>query len=337
MKKKTKPPLRCFVSLHIMANRQVVGWPRFAWFLEESELTERVQSTPVDVTLLAKHRGKNFNVRLRAIKDGAGLVKSEQPLEVGSRLILHSSNPLAKRSVVQLFVSVVKHYEKQRAFALRWDKLVSPSGTGALTEFLQETLGISVPPGSAMATAVADGEMVYYEFASEELHLPNQGRVASRNGIPKDPADFPGVADFGTSPLPSNGAPNLTTEPLRSRSAGGDGGALPTPEAQATTAAVEADKSAKPFYQEDEEVVELFGMKVTKENWDRLENLEYKGTHHSDNGASRPVSRAPGPAQHKRETPRPAATPLPAAGDEGGDNAVSRFFRKIADKLADKE
>ena len=292
-------------------------------------MAEHTHSTPLDVTMRAKHRGKDFNVRLRAIKAGIGLVKSEQPLEVGGRLILHSSDPGNRRSIVQLFASVVKHYEKQQAFALRWEKLVSPSGTGALMDFLQKTLEIQVLPGSAMAAEAAEGEMVYYEFASEELHLPNQGRVARRNGLPQQATP---PAGLGTSPQPGEKAATLTTRPLQ-----GGAASEPPPEVRATAAAKEADQAARPFYKEDDEVVELFGMKVTKENWDRLENLEYSGTHHSNNGPSTATSHQTGPVRHRRETPRPAASPVPPEEDKAGENTVSRFFRKIADKLSDKE
>jgi hypothetical protein len=297
-----------------------------------------VRSTPIDLDLLAKHRGKEFQVRLKAIKDGAGLVKSPQPLEVGGRLILHVPNSRTKRAAVQLFASVVRHYEKQRAFALRWDKLVSPSGTVALKDFLQSTLGVEVSPGTAMAEASAEGEMVYYEFASEELHLPNQGAVAGR----ADPAVVAppsgSVADFGTSPLALEGNANRTTRPVAG--GGGNGDASPAGssiEAQAAAAAQEADANSKPFYKEDEEVVELFGMKVSKDNWDRLENLEYTGSHPAD---ASPTRQAPRPKnQDQARRPGPPSSRSFQTADDGDeeDNKVSRFFRKIANKLADKD
>ncbi len=311
--------------------------------LRESDSSVVVRSTPVDLDLLAKHRGKQFQVRLRAIKDGAGLVKSPEPLEIGGRLILHVPSPQSKRAVVQLFASVVRHYEKQRAFALRWEKLVSPSGTSALVDFLQSTLGMDIEPGTAMAEESVDGEMVYYEFASQELHLPNRGTVARRND-PSHSTPPPGsVADFGTSPLSVEASARRTTRPIADGSNGGNGASpKPSIEEQAAVAARDADQNSRPFYQEGEEVVELFGMKVSKDNWDRLENLEYTGSHPADASPSRKTSRPQAPAPQTSTLPR-SKTPPPAPsfqqqadGDEG-DNKVSRFFRKIADKLADKE
>lgn len=291
-------------------------------------------SSPVDLTLLAKHRGKQFEVRLRAIKTGAGLVKSPRPLDVGERLILHVPGTNSKRAVVQLFASVVRYYEKQKAFALRWDKLVSPSGTTALKEFLQSTLGIPLSPGTAMAEESADGEMVYYDFAAQELHLPNQGTVVGRSS-PSRNTPLPGnVADFGTSPLPMDPNGKRTTGPL----AGGPSPAMkPSIEERATAAAQEADGAAQPFYKEDEEVVELFGMKVSKDNWDRLENLEYSGSHSADRTSPPPASRPGAAARPRPESPRPAPLPAGTETTEEGDNKVSRFFRKIADKLTDKD
>jgi hypothetical protein len=123
-------------------------------------------------------------------------------------------------------------------------------------------------------------------------------------------------------------------------SGGGNGSApslRPNIEAQAAAAAQEADASSKPFYKEDEEVVELFGMKVSKDNWDRLENLEYSGSHPADASSTRKAPRADKPMASRRPIPPPSPSLNGAEEAEEGENKVSRFFRKIADKLADKD
>ncbi len=295
-------------------------------------------STPVDLDLLAQHRGKQFQVRLRAIRDGAGLVKSRQPLEVGGRLILHVPNAKSRRAAVQLFASVVKHYQKQKAYALRWEKLVSPSGTGALTAFLDSTLGVNVLPGTALAEESVEGEMAYYEFASQQLHLPNQGKVTHLNDLAPVVPDMGSNGGFGTSPLPLEADAGKTTSPVAN---GGGNGSDPSAgqsvEAQAKAAAQEADANSKPFFKEGEEVVELFGMTVSKDNWDRLENLEYTGSHPAGSSTPKKTPSPPKQTTTRRPTPPPSRSFKPPEEAKEGDNKVSRFFRKIADKLADKD
>ncbi len=297
-------------------------------------MAQSIASKPVKLNLLARHRGAQFQVVLRAVKSGAGLVQTDRPLAVGDKLILHVPDPKQGRAMVQLFSTVGRPYPEKQAYAMRWDKLVSPTGTAALMEFLQSTLGISFAPGTAMANTLVEGEMVYFDFDAQELHLPNRGSVVGRPSPNQAAALGESTTDFGTTPL--------TTGPVGRLETGRVGGAGPRElmprkvETEARNAAMEAEAAGKPFYQEGEDVVELFGMKVSKDNWDRLENLQYTGTHHkealSPEQARRSTSESP---QHPHRT---TDSQTASAGEaEEKDNKVSNFFRKIANRLADKD
>lgn len=290
-------------------------------------------SIKVRKRLLARHGSAQFTVELRAVKPGAGLIQTDRTLNDGDKLILHVPGS-ENGGVVQLFATVARHYPQQGAFALRWLKLVSPTGTTALVKFLRDTLGVGIAPGTAMADEVVDGEMAYYEFQAQEFHLPNRGVVVGRKAPSTHTALTEPTTDFSNVAL-TDTIRNQVTRPMPKDSAGREltGRQL---EAEALKAATEAEASGTAFFKEDEEVVELFGMKVSKDNWERLENLQYSGSH--------PKVQAPTPAKQ-----RPKASPPPRAQrtehsqddekaqDDAKDNAVSSFFRKIANRLADKD
>jgi hypothetical protein len=292
------------------------------------------RSRPVSLNLLARHRGAQFQVVLRAVKSGAGLVQTGRALAVGDKLILHVPDPRQGRAVVQLFATVARPYPDKQAYAMRWDKLVSPTGTVALMEFLQSTLGICFAPGTAMAEELVEGEMVYFDFVAQELHLPNRGAVVGRSSPSRIAALGENTTDFGTAPL--------TTGPVGRIETGRVGDTGPRElmprkvESAAKKAALEAEAEGKPFYQEGEEVVELFGMKVSKDNWDRLENLQYTGTHHKDTPLPGKVASSTSgtPVAPRRTTDSQMSSVEDPAET---DNKVSNFFRKIANRLADKD
>jgi hypothetical protein len=304
---------------------------------------------PLNLKLLARHKGRQFRLDLRAVKQGAGLVQTTEPLAIGDKLILHIPSQTGERGTLQLFSSVARVYQERAAYALRWEKLVSPTGTTALMEFLQSSLGVCISPETAMAEEFVDGEMVYYDFGDQELHLPNRGRVVGRN-TPSHMTPAPGGPDdFGHGPRTGPVTGGFTgpimdnlTPPVTGRTTGrvGDGNGYHRPadslEARAREAARSAEQQGRPFYEEGEEVVEMFGMKVSKENWDRLERLNYGGG--SSTASAPPGKTSPAPSERpNRPAPGTSASGSgEAENGPAGRSKMAMFLRKIADKLSDK-
>jgi hypothetical protein len=293
-------------------------------------MTSTSKSIPVDVTMRARYKGKLFKIKLRAVKRSAGLIKSPHVLETGDKLILLVSGHHGQHDNLQLFATVAKQYTKDNAYAVKWDKLVSPTGTVSLLEFIRQTLRVSISPDSAMAGEFAEGEMVYFDFRARELHLPNQGKVIGQ-GVRLDETPLPGKnGDFDLS----TDAIDLETGPIDKPVAVVPDLALneKTPPAPR----VEASRAAQPFIKESEDSVELLGMKLSRDDWDRLETLQYT----SSSGNKGTPAGNQNSVKHSPVSPRKPGQSAPAGPQRGSESdkpevtGLSGFLKKIARKMS---
>jgi len=271
------------------------------------------KSRKADLPLRARHKGQQFIVNLRAIKSTFGLVQAPRALTIGDGLMLQSPGSQGRLGPVQLFAKVAREHRGKLAYVLSWEKLVSPSGTSPLIEFLQELLGLSVCTGEALIAhdGIVSGEMVYYVFADGALHLPGQKRVISRESL----------LGVGSQPE-ATGARDQSEIPVEPR---------PRP-ATADREPGHAEESQA----EDGEYVEMFGMRVRADQLDRLDNLQYSST--SPDGETRRRSSPPPTAPPGRNgTGANGQAPQADGNGKKPEGGVSRFLRKLADKLADKE
>ena len=297
-------------------------------------MTTTAKSIPVDVTLRARYKGQQFKVRLRAVKRSAGLIKSPQVLATGDKLILLATGNHGHHDNLQLFATVAKQYTKDNAYAARWDKLVSPTGTVSLMEFIRETLHISIPPDSAIAGEFVEGERVYFDFRTRELHLPNQGKVIGQGARP-DETPLPGKAgDFDLS----SGAIDLETgpieKPLVAKTVQPLTNRTPPPRKS------EAPEAAGSFIKETDDSVELLGMKLSRDDWDRLETLQYtssSGNKGTPSAKSYPLTSGAAATRKPGRKPGQSASAGPHANNESGEpeaSGLSGFLKKLARKTS---
>jgi hypothetical protein len=258
------------------------------------------KSRSMNVAMQARYKGRQFIVNLRAVKGVFGLVQAPVKLDDGGKMILQLSGAERALRTVQLFVTIERKYHMESTFVLSLDKVVSPTGTTGLLSFLSDALGIKQDSDLFLMDGPVDGEMVYYEFKSAELHMPNRGKVLSRLAAEQARArrrEEEAAEELETARLARDFVAN----------GGSTGGAV---------AAEESD-----------ELVEMYGIKVSKKNLERLENLSVRSEDRlGANG--RPIRAAP------RPTP-----PVPAgAGEEESKSPgkLSSMLRKLASKLGEE-
>ena len=268
------------------------------------------KSKPVNVSLRARYKGKQFIIKLKALKGAYGLVQSPLPLGTGESMVLQGTGQSGRMVGLQLFAKVHQPYNEPGSYALHWQRLVSPMGTSAVLQFLQETMDMCVATadGLAHSDAVVDSEMVFYDFSDGSLHLPTKEQVISREAL------------LGVG-VPAGGRPRNDVNN------GGHAGKARVPA---------PDSPPDPVEQaEDGDYVEMFGVRVSKDNWEKLDNLSYTST--SPDGEVR-RRRSVEPQQQKAngKSGPPTGPIAEHNGNGNGNGKVSSFLRKLAGKLADK-
>jgi len=254
----------------------------------------------MNVAMQARYKGRQFIINLRAVKGVFGLVQAPVKLDSGGKMILQLSG--AERSVrtVQLFVTIEKKYHMEATFVLSLDKVVSPTGSTALLTFISEALGMRQEAEYFLEHDLVSGEMVYYEFKSGELHMPNQGKVISRM------ADVQARARRKEQELAERAEMAEIARTAQARN-GTSGDAV-------------ADEHS-------DELIEMYGMKVSKKNLERLDTL---GAPPEERSARR--SAAPRSPEFT-----PPVTPELSDDAEKAPGKFSSLLRKLATKLTDEQ
>jgi hypothetical protein len=297
----------------------------------------------LDVAMRARYKGQQFLVSVKMIKGQHAVIRSPTRLQPGEPLLLQSASPDRELTQLQLSGRVEKDDGTGANFLVALDRLVSPRGAAALVRFMDVQFGLNVAFPEALQDQIASAgtELAFYQFSDRSLHVPASGLAITKDSLRtgrsgESPAGGtqlpspsgldnlrPPAGPIGPAPdrLPVNGqqAPRAAARPIRTET---------SPEEKAGT------------IEEHGDYIEMFGMKVSRENWERLENLNYKSTSLQDKA---PVRKKPSPAARE---PRggPQDGPLPRPGSSPGSalppkpkGGVSSLLRKLASKLAAEE
>lgn len=249
----------------------------------------------VDLPMRARHKARQFIVTLKAVKEPFGLIESPIGLSVGDLLMLQPLEETAF-SQLQIYGKVARTYGDRHSYALEWEKVVSPTGISAMLEFMQMKLGMAVSVSVSTDHAMADGHMVYYDFKRGEVRDPaTQGNFSPENTLqPKER----GLDDF-SAPTPG-GMFGTMAQPLQAQ-------------------------PMVPKQENVEDVVEMFGVRLSRSSWEQLEKVQFTG--HSPTGQ---INRKEGP------TPPAGKTVANSSQKSKKLSKVSAFFHKVAEKLSNK-
>jgi len=287
----------------------------------------------VDLAMRARHRGQQFLVTLKAIKAGMGLVSAPCKLVMGEPIVLQTAGHRAAVNTVQVFAAVGKEYEGRSLFVLSWEKAVSPTGMTALIEFLQTILGICLDGSTAMPNGLIDGEMAFFDFHSGRIQVPSRGTSTSA------PAD--GLEEMVRHTQDDLRSGSRRTGPI-TRDGVTPAHAAPhpgSPRDQAAHFKASAPGSAFPPAAggpgADDDMVDMFGVKVSRAAWEKLEDVRFSGSSPAADRA-RELSR-PDPARDhaRRETRSDEDSEREPGGKDGKPKGPS-LLRRLASKLADK-
>lgn len=254
----------------------------------------------MNVAMQARYKGRQFIVNMRAVKGMFGLVQAPVKLDDGGKMILQLSGAERALRTVQLFVTIERKYHMESTFVLSLDKVVSPTGTTGLLTFLSDALGMKQDTSLFLEDGPVDGEMVFYEFRSAELHMPNRGKVMSR--LASEQARIRRREEEATEELEMA---RLARDSL----------------ARGST------KSDSVAAEESDEIVEMYGIKVSKKNLERLDNIGVRAEERLGPDG-RPI----------RAAPRPSS-PLPADSADApmkSPGKISSILRKLASKLGEE-
>lgn len=285
----------------------------------------------VSISFRAKARGQQFLVRLRAVKHSYGLLQSPFPLKKGELLALQPTGySEAGYDKLQLFASVQREHDRKDMFVVSWAKLMCPTGTTRILDFLQNAFGIRLD-WELDADDLVEGQMVYFEFGTMSLLAPGHGKLDASFSFSGEPTLRTGAVAAGPTEQPeAEPEPAPAADPQEQQ-----------PQAQAAPEPAPEPEPVVPPKEKLGEVgadgmVEMFGLKVSAAAWESLDNL---GTKHTDDktGATK-VSQAA--SKQQTEQPPPAEQSNGAVNGNGNGEKpkkMSNLLRRLATKLAGKD
>ncbi len=320
----------------------------------------------VDVALRARHSGQQFVVTLKAIKAGVGLVLAPCKLTQGEPIVLQPTGLRNQVNTVQLFASVGREYAGRNLFVLHWEKATSPTGMTALLEFLQTVLAVCVNGSAIPSSGPIDGELAFYDFHTGHLAVPSRGMSCSGapdgidgharrtqdniealvrrtqddinaharrtqdniEALVRRTQDDINAHARRTGPItrdgliPGHGVANGSTQ---------RGAAVPT---GAAARPGPAPRPAGPGH--DDDVVDMFGVKVSRAAWEQLENVRYSGASPAADKA-RELARREAERNRTGAGPHPHGEPHPDPDGKDDKRKGSSLLRRLAAKLADKD
>jgi len=230
---------------------------------------------------------------------------------------------------LQLFASVQREHDRKGMFVVSWEKLICPTGTTRILDFLQNAFGVTLD-WELDEDDLVEGQMVYFDFGTMSLLSPGRGKLEASFSFSSEPTLGTGAIASGRS-QPTPAEPPEAEEDATSTQA-----AQPQPKPQAAPAPPPPPEKKIGEVGEDG-MVEMFGLKVSADAWESLDNL---GTKHTDDktGATK-VSKAPSKQQQQQAAQQPAQGQPNGAVNGNGDKPkkMSSLLRKLATKLADKQ
>lgn len=262
------------------------------------------------VPFRAQARGQQFVVTLIAMKNGHGLFEVPIALGQGELLVMRPMGPEAGGfSTVQLFAKMERAHHEGGFYILGWERVICPEGSVELMEFLQRWLGVCLTNNTLPGDPIV-GEMVTFDFRNQVLSSPKRGKLSTSverigSAVLAAPRTLPSEAP----------TPPLTGRPVAPR---------PRPEP-----APVRQKNIASFNIPDEDEdgpVEMFGMKISKNDWERLDNI---GMVQTD-----PRTKQPTRVKSAPSSPRPAN----GNGEQTAEQKPSRLgglLRKLAEKLTE--
>lgn len=272
---------------------------------------------PVDVVrrrapFRAHAHGQQFLTTMIALNNGHGLFEVPIGLAEGELLVLRPMGPEAKGlETVQLFGKMERAHKKAGLYILGWERVVCPDGSVELMEFLQKWLGVSLTDNSLCENPIV-GEMVTFDFRNQVLASPRRGKnntsvVKVDSAIMATPKTLPSEAP--TPPLPQRPGQKAPARP-----------------AQPVRPAEKVSQYHVPDEDEDGPV-EMFGMKISKNDWERLDNIGFVQTD--------PKTRQPRRVRSAPSSPPPEAQSEPESQAKK-PSKWGGFMRKMAEKLSEE-
>lgn len=210
-------------------------------------------SKNVEIPFRASAGGQRFEAVLRAVRTGGGLISSPKGLERGGLLVLQPAGADGVDNSMQLVSRVEGPTRVKGLFVLNWQKLVSPTGVSALLQFLSRALQTSVRSIDLPRNGSLDKEMAYYDFGRHQIVTPERAYHVT---------EAPAGANGAPAQMPARGSIKQAMEKVaESRSKPSRPAAKPRPD------------STQEIVERDDGVVEMFGMKISKEAWERLDTF----------------------------------------------------------------
>jgi len=258
------------------------------------------RSTKVDMPIRVRHQGQQFIGKLLAVNGPAGLLQAPHPMTVGRPAVLQMVRAENGSAQVQLFAQVVRKHQTPGRYIIGWQKAVSPRGILPILQVLRDPLGIIFNDSAVEEADISDSEMVQYDFRADTISVPHRELVIRRHDeAPADVVASTFARRLAKASFPVNGKPP-------------------------------ADAPAE---DPESDVVEMYGMTVSRDNWERLENLSYSGSS-GENGESPETGGRARPKKAPGHRQTNGAAPQPTDPQEPGK--VSRMLRRLADVLAGK-
>ena len=210
-------------------------------------------SRNVEIPFRAAAGGQQFEAVLRAIRNGGGLISSPVGLEPSGTVVLQPSGSSGVNNSMQLVGKVAGATRVKGVFVLTWHKLVSPTGVSALLEFLSQTLQTSVRSLDLPRDGSLDRETAYYDFGRHLIFTPER-----KYHVTETPCRTAGA----TAPVPAPGSIKQAMDRAAECRAKP---AAPPPK--------QKPDATQEIIERDDGVVEMFGMKISKEAWERLDSF----------------------------------------------------------------
>ena len=207
----------------------------------------------VEIPFRAVAGGRRFEAILRAIRNGGGLLSSPVGLEPSGLVVLHPTGSAGATGSMQLVGKVTGATRVKGVFVLTWHKLVSPTGVSALLDFLAQTLRMPMRSFDLPRDGSLDRETAYYDFGRHLIFTPER-----KYHVTQAPSR---IAKAAAAP-PAGGSIRQAME----RAARNKAQPVPPPPEHKPAPTQE-------IIERDDGVVEMFGMKISKEAWERLDTF----------------------------------------------------------------
>jgi len=210
-------------------------------------------SESVEIPFRAVAGGRRFEAKLRAIRNGGGLISSPVGLEPSGLVVLHPTGSAGATASMQLVGKVTGATRVKGVFVLTWHKLVSPTGVSALLDFLAHTLRMPMRGFDLPRDGSLDRETAYYDFGRHLIFTPER-----KYHVTQAPSRTPNAA---TAPPAGGSIRQAMERAARNRPEP----ASPPPQSKPA--------ATREIIERDDGVVEMFGMKISKEAWERLDTF----------------------------------------------------------------